>query len=234
MIPPFDADQDLADAPATGARLRPKDAATLILVRRDGPEPRLLMGRRASGHVFMASKWVFPGGRVERADFRASAATELRPDVSALLARGSAPSRARALALAAVRETFEETGLLLAREAPPRSAAGPWRPFLARGALPDLSALDYVARAVTPPGRPRRFDARFFLADASALLSSDPEPGCGELEEIAWLTAVEANRLDLPAVTRFVLSYLGVDERAAAPAPVLVRQVHGRHRVESV
>lgn len=231
---PFDAAQDLADAPATGARLRPKDAATLILVRRDGPEPRLLMGRRASGHVFMAAKWVFPGGRVDRADARAPAATELRPEVAALVERHAAPGRTRALALAAVRETFEETGLLLARPAPARPGAGPWRPFLERGALPDLAALDYVARAITPPGRTRRFDARFFLADASALLSPDPEPGCGELDEIAWFTLKEATALDLPAITRFVVGQVSERLSGGTPAPVLVRFLRGRHRTDPI
>src|ERR671917_457150 len=97
--PVLDADFDpLADAVRERARpLRPKHAGTLILVRRDGPEPRLLMGRRAGGHAFMPSKWVFPGGRVDRADRRAPSATELRPEVAAKVG-----ARARPLALAAV------------------------------------------------------------------------------------------------------------------------------------
>lgn len=231
---PFDAAQDLADAPAVGARLRPKDAATLILVRRDGPGPRLLMGRRAAGHTFMAAKWVFPGGRVDRADTRAPAASELRPEVAALVERHATRARARALALAAVRETFEETGLLLAKPAPTRPAAGPWRPFLERGAAPDLAALDYVARAVTPPGRTRRFDARFFLADAGALLSPDAEPGCGELDEIAWFELGEAERLDLPAITRFVIGQVSERLSGATPAPLFVRFVRRRHQVDPI
>jgi 8-oxo-dGTP pyrophosphatase MutT (NUDIX family) len=234
MTEPFDAAQDLADAAKTGARLRPKDAATLIVVRREGGEPRVLMGRRASGHVFMASKWVFPGGRVDRADFRAPAATELRPEVAGLVERGAPAGRARALALAAVRETFEETGLLLACAAPPRSAAGPWRAFLGRGALPDLGALDYVARAVTPPGRTRRYDARFFMANAVALLSTEPAPGCGELDEIAWFALDEAARLDLPAITRFVIGHVRARLSGEAPAPVFVRFVRGAHRVDPI
>ena len=124
MSKPFDSAADLKDAPRVeGARLRPKDAATLILVRRDGRGPRVLMGRRAEGHVFMASKWVFPGGRIDRADFRAPYATDLRPEVAAAVGRTAPLSRVRALALAAVRETFEETGLLLARPAPAAAAA---------------------------------------------------------------------------------------------------------------
>ncbi len=234
MSQPFDSAADLKDAPRVqGAKLRPKDAATLILVRRDGREPRVLMGRRAEGHVFMASKWVFPGGRIDRADFRAPYATDLRPETAVAVARSAPPSRVRALALAAVRETFEETGLLLARPAPARPAAGPWRDFLGRGALPDLEALDYVARAITPPGRSRRFDARFFSAGAERLMHLDPEPGAEmELDEIAWIGLEETQALDLPQITRFVLGEL--KDRLDDPrrTPPLVRMVRGRHVIE--
>ena len=229
---PFDAAQDLKDAPRIGAVQRPKDAATLILTRDGRSGPEVLMGRRAPGHVFMAAKWVFPGGRVERTDAGAASASELPPADVARLAREVTPRRARALALAAVRETFEETGLLLAEPAPPASVTGPWREFRAAGALPDLAALSYIARAVTPPGRSRRFDARFFMADAAALLHPEPTAGSGELDEIAWLPLDEARAVDLPAITRFVLAE--VAERLVHPdRPVpFVRMVRGRHLVE--
>jgi 8-oxo-dGTP pyrophosphatase MutT (NUDIX family) len=232
VIQPFDAAQDLKDAPRTGARQRPKDAATLILTRTRGGAAEVLMGRRAKGHVFMAAKWVFPGGRVERTDAIAASATELpRPD-ALRLAREVATRRARALALAAVRETYEETGLLLAEPAPPAAVAGPWREFRAAGALPDLAALRYIARAITPPGRSRRFDARFFMADAAALLHPEPTAGSGELDEIAWIPLAEAEALDLPAITRFVVGE--VAERLRTPGRPLpfVRMVRGRHAVE--
>lgn len=233
--PAFDPpDEDLRsgethDPKAKG--LRPKDAATLILARRDGPRPRVLMGRRAGGHVFMPDKWVFPGGRIDRADFRAPVAAELRPEVAARLSADTPERRARALALAAVRETFEETGLMLGRDAEPLSVRGAWGPFLARGARPDLSGLSFVARAVTPPYRPRRFDARFFLADAQALRSLEPEAGCGEILETAWFDLDEALGLDLPLITAFVLKR--VETMLAdpdAPAPFL-RFVRGKREV---
>ncbi|WP_269514225.1 NUDIX hydrolase [Brevundimonas subvibrioides] len=237
---PFDAAQDLADAPRlAGPRQRPKDAATLILVR-SGARPQVLMGRRAPGHVFMASKWVFPGGRIDRSDFAAASATEPSAATSARLETELAPHRARALCLTAVRETFEETGLILGRPAPSASVAGPWRAFRAIGALPDLAALDYVARAITPPGRTRRFDARFFMADAAALLAPEPTAGSGELDEIAWLPLEEARALDLPSITRFVLAEVagrmvipdGAGRRAGKDRPIpFVRMVRGSHRV---
>ena len=232
MSEPFDAGQDLKDAPrdASAVRMRPKDAATLILFR-GGSSPEVLMGRRAKGHVFMASMWVFPGGRLERSDFTAAAMTEPSAETLTRLQREVPAARARALALAAVRETFEETGLMLAGPAPVASVAGPWREFRQVGALPDLAALTYVGRAITPPRRPRRFDARFFMADASALLTPEPSAGSGELDEIAWLPLDEARTLPLPAITRMILGEAA--ERRADPdrTPPFVRMVNGAHIV---
>jgi len=215
--------------------VRPRHAATLILVRRDGPKPRVLMGRRHGGHDFMPDKWVFPGGRIDRSDFRAPHGTELKPDVAARLRQGAPQARARALAMAAIRETFEEAGLLLAKPAPARSAAGPWREFLAHGALPDLEALDYIARAVTPPMSKKRFDARFFLAEAERLVSLERQPDCGELDEIAWVELDDALKLDLPSVTRFVLRE--TPERLAdphRPVPYLRFQRGDRRGMENL
>ena len=190
------------------------------------------MGRRAPGHVFMASKWVFPGGRIDRSDFGAASVSELGAASARRLENEVPARRARALALTAVRETWEETGLVLGRAGARAAVAGPWREFRAEGALPDLASLTYIARAITPPGRPRRFDARFFMADASALLRPERGEGSGELDEIAWLPLDDARQLDLPAITRFVLGE--VAERLAQPDRPLpfVRMVHGRHQIE--
>ncbi len=222
------------DRPERGPPLRPKPAATLILVRRDGPKPRVLMGRRHRGHAFMPSLWVFPGGRVDRADYRAPAASELDAETAARLARTGPRSLARALGMAAVRETFEEAGLLLAGPASPRPAAGPWAPFLEHGVAADLAALAFVARAITPPRQPRRFDARFFMAEAERLVSLDPLPDCGELDEIAWVELDEARTLDLPSITRFILSE--IEARLQQPdRPILsLRHIRGVQRTDIV
>lgn len=189
-----------------GARaVRPKSAATVMIIRRDGPKPRVLMGRRHGGHSFMPDRWVFPGGRIDRADYRAPFATDLQPDTQALFDAYLKPGKGRALALAAVRETWEEAGLLLARPAPPRPSAGPWRPFVEQGALPDLAALDVIARAVTPPSVGKRFDTWFLMAAAERLTSLERQPDCGELEEIAWVEFAEALDLPLPTVTRLMI-----------------------------
>jgi 8-oxo-dGTP pyrophosphatase MutT (NUDIX family) len=190
--------------PGTRA-VRPKSAATVMIIRRDGPKPRVLMGKRHGGHSFMPDRWVFPGGRIERADYRAPFASDLNPDAAAVFDAHLKAGKGRALALAAVRETFEEAGLLLARSAPSRPVAGPWRAFVEQGALADLEALDVVARAITPPMVGKRFDTWFLVADAERLLSLERQPDCGELEEIAWVDFDEAQALPLPSVTRVMI-----------------------------
>lgn len=199
---------------------KPRDAATLILVDRSGPAPKVLLGKRHSGHKFMPGKFVFPGGRAEPADRRMPVATPLHPDVErALMQRVGRPSavKARALALAAIRETFEETGLLLGA---PRDAAptpeGPWREFAAAGFYPDLSSLHFIARAITPPRRPRRFDTRFFSVDASAIAHriENVVHAEAELTELVWMPIAEVRSLDMAAVTGVVLQEL--EARVAA------------------
>jgi len=175
-----------------------------MIIRRDGPKPRVLMGKRHGGHSFMPDRWVFPGGRIDRADYRAPFATDLRRDVAAVF-ESYLPGKGRALALAAVRETWEEAGLLLARQGAARPAAGPWRSFVEQGALADLEALDVVARAITPPQVGKRFDTWFLVADAERLVSLQRQADCGELEEIAWVDFDEAQALPLPTVTRMMI-----------------------------
>jgi 8-oxo-dGTP pyrophosphatase MutT (NUDIX family) len=206
-----------------GARaVRPKNAATVMIIRRDAKKPRVLMGKRHGGHSFMPDRWVFPGGRIDRTDYRAPAATEMRPEVGALFDAYLPAGRGRALAMAAIRETWEETGLLLAHAAPQRPAVGPWRDFVSQGALADLEALDVIARAITPPSVGKRFDTWFLLADAERLMSLDRQSDCGELEEIAWVDFDEAQALPLPTVTRMMLkeAVLRMDD-ASRPKPFL-------------
>jgi 8-oxo-dGTP pyrophosphatase MutT (NUDIX family) len=211
--------------------LRPKDAATLLVIRRDGGSPRVLMGRRAKGHVFMAQKWVFPGGRLHPSDYRIAAASELAQDTAEPLQRTAPPPRARALAAAAVRELFEETGLVLGAPGTARTRSPEWRDFLGTGHLPHLEPLRFVGRAITPPVRPRRFDARFFTVEAQHLASLDPTSGCGELDEIAWFNWDEAAALDLPSITRAILADVAARmDDPARPIPYH-RFDNGRHRL---
>jgi 8-oxo-dGTP pyrophosphatase MutT (NUDIX family) len=188
-------------------RLRPKDAATLVLVRRDEDGPRILMGKRHGNMAFMANKYVFPGGRIDPGDQRIMIGGNLRPHAEARLTKHASPARARGLALAAIRETFEEAGVLVGERADnlPRTRAPAWQKFFAHGIAPRLDQLEFIARAITPPNRTRRFDARFFMADASAIAHQIDGVDNDELLARCWLTLSEARALDLPSVTRAVL-----------------------------
>lgn len=194
----------------------PRDAATLMLIDRAGPKPKVLLGRRHHGHKFMPGKFVFPGGRIETLDRAMSALSELHPDTQIKLSeRVAQPSVefARGLALAAVREMAEETGLLLGakREQPPVTPGEIWTEFARRCVHPDLGQIHFIARAITPPKRPKRFDTRFFTADATAI--ADTIEGVvgpdSELVELTWVPIEEATRLDMPTITGVVLEELG-------------------------
>ena len=214
--------------------IRPRDAATLLVIRRDGARPRVLMGRRVGGHAFMPDKWVFPGGRIHPADFKVAVASALAPDVADALTRTCAAARARALAATAIRETFEETGLIVGRPGAARTKSAEWRDFLASGHLPDLAPLRFVARAITPPARTRRFDARFFTVDAEHLVSLDPGAGSGELDEIAWFDWDAAAALDLPSITRAILAEVAARENEPDRPIPYHRFDNGRHRLLAV
>jgi 8-oxo-dGTP pyrophosphatase MutT (NUDIX family) len=221
----------------------PRDAATLMLIDRAGPVPKVLLGRRHAGHKFMPGKFVFPGGRVEPIDRRMASATSLDAQVEArLMRRTRRPSRdrARAYVLAAIRETFEETGLLLGAksDAPQRSPGGPWDAFVQHGVAPDLAPVHFVARAVTPPARTKRFDTRFFAVDAShiaARLDGVVGPDT-ELTELVWHPIAAAARLDMPAITTAVLEELAA--RIAAgfshDLPVPFYRVMNRKRARTL
>ena len=197
---------------------RPKDAATLILVDRSGSVPKVLVGKRHDNVVFMPGKFVFPGGRVDATDNRIPVAAEIPKALEKKLISGSpkiAPARARALAVAAIREACEETGLCLGRK-PTRmngvasKLTGEWKPFADAGLLPDPSGLFLIARAITPPGRVRRFDTRLFTADASAIAHriEGVVHADAELVELAWVELGSLSLADLHQMTKMVLREL--------------------------
>lgn len=195
--------------PAPAPEVPVRDAATVILVRRSAGAPQVLMGQRGAGAAFMASKFVFPGGAVDRDDLGLDVPVPLDAATAARLAVETAPEVARALPLAAVRELWEETGLMLGRAGPaPASVPASWQGFIGAGLVPDTRALRLVFRAITPPGRPRRFDARFFLAEASDLAAEDATPSGDELSHLAWLDLAAARALELPFITEVVLAEL--------------------------
>jgi len=192
---------------------RPKDAATLIVVDKSGARPRVLMGQRHLNSAFMPGMYVFPGGRVDAGDSRLNVPDALDEAVERkLLAdmKGIAtPRRAQALALAAIRETAEETGLLIGTQNAVRWAtkSPSWSPFVEHGLTPALSPLTFFLRAITPPGRSRRFDTRFFCTTSEAIAHEIPNEN-DELLNLHWLTFDRALKLELPTITRFALETL--------------------------
>lgn len=199
---------ETAPAPTTGAPPPIRDAATILLVRRDAGAPAILMGQRGAGAAFMPNKYVFPGGAIDPDDAVVPLAAPLAPTCLRRLGSSAPPGLAPALAAGAIRELWEETGLVLgAPGAWPGPAPEGWRAFAATGHLPTASPLSFVFRAITPPGRPRRFDARFFLADAAGL-AGDPDDfgrASDELSHLHWVPVAEARRLNLPFITEVVL-----------------------------
>jgi 8-oxo-dGTP pyrophosphatase MutT (NUDIX family) len=238
-IPPELMQKFSTDANGGHPNVTPKDASTLILLDRSGSEPKVLMGKRHDRHVFMPGAYVFPGGRVDPIDRTMPVAASLDPRAEQkLMAQIKRPNaaKARAFALAAVRETFEETGLLLGAKATETRAKpdNAWAAFVDAGILPDLSTMHFVARAVTPPRRKRRYDTRFFTADASTIAHRiDGKVGAEfELVELVWLPLSEIKqRIELMAITEIVLRELNTQlEKGFShelPVPYF-HVVHGR------
>jgi 8-oxo-dGTP pyrophosphatase MutT (NUDIX family) len=202
-----------------GRAVKPKDAATLIIVRRDSEHPKILMGKRAAGHKFMPNKFVFPGGKVDAADSRIRPPKDLHPSVLKRLMKGCSETRARSLAMAVIRETFEETGLVLGESdsVTIKTRSSQWGAFLQHGINPRLDTLNVIARAITPPYRNRRFDTRFFMVEAD-LIKGDVHAapmGSGELLELHWVSVKEAEKLELPIITRMILKE--VEQRIVNP-----------------
>jgi 8-oxo-dGTP pyrophosphatase MutT (NUDIX family) len=195
--------------------VEPRDAATLILIDRSGTEPKVLLGRRHPDSKFMPGKFVFPGGRTEPLDRAMPALSELHPDAQKKLmtrVKDAPTDYARGFPLAALRETAEETGLLIGvkRDQPPMTPGGLWEEFAKAHVHPDLGQFYFVARAITPPGRNRRFDSRFFTTDAASIAYRiEGVVGANsELVELVWMPLSQAQTLDMPVVTGVVLDEL--------------------------
>lgn len=183
-----------------------RDAATIVLLRQDSGAPRVLMGQRGARAVFMPGKFVFPGGGIDAADALVRLSSGLNPICRRRLDDGG-PSP-ESIAAAAIRELWEEAGLILGTAAAWPDPPDDWLGFAAGGFRPDARSLHYFFRAITPPGNPRRFDARFFLADA-AKIAGDPDDfsrASDELNFLQWIPLAETRDFDLPFVTEIALA----------------------------
>jgi 8-oxo-dGTP pyrophosphatase MutT (NUDIX family) len=238
-LPPELLQKFTSDAVPGHPNLTPKDASTLILLDRSGPSPKVLMGKRHQRHTFLPGAFVFPGGSADAEDRRMPVAAPLDPRAEKKLmlhTRRPSADKARGLALAAIRETFEETGLLLGskRDTAPNAPKGPWQAFAEAGIHPDLSSVHFIARAITPPRRKRRYDTRFFTADASAIAHKiEGKVGADfELTELVWLPLEGIKeKIELLAISEIVLRDLQRQIEAGfshdLPVP-FYRVMHGK------
>lgn len=188
-----------------------RHAATVIVLRDRLGDPQVLMGQRGAKAAFMPNKFVFPGGAVDREDADIPLVRPLPGLCATRLGEDCDDDLSHALAVTAIRELWEETGQILGTPGtwdgtPPED----WQSYAATGHLPTAHALQFFFRAITPPGRPRRFDARFFLLDADEL-QSDPDDfsqACDELSHLQWVPLARAREFDLPFITEVVLAEL--------------------------
>ena len=226
--------------------VRPKEAATLVIVSQ-GREPKALMGKRAASHVFMPNKFVFPGGRLDFIDQRLSVPSDLSGPVAGRLQKETRKDvsnhKLRGLALAAIRETYEETGLIIGRKTTQKLTTNNavWQRYFDHGVEPPLDKIDFIARAVTPTYRSRRFDTRFFMI-FDDFIQTDPDDmikASGELLDLHWLTLAETQKLDLPTITRWIIDMvqqrlkLSRDAQLHAPA-TYVRFINGKPRITTL
>lgn len=185
---------------------RPRPAASLVLLREGGRGLEVLLGRRGGGARFMPGVYVFPGGRATRHD---ALPWEGEPADAA----GQPDPLLRRLARSALRETFEETGLVIGR---PHAAGAPSLPrrrplspietaYRAHGMRPALDLLRFIGRAITPAASPIRFDARFFLADGS-FAAGEIDAG-DELEDLRWHPLAAEPPGPMRRVTKFMLRH---------------------------
>lgn len=219
------------DSPATAMkRVRPRRAASLILLRDSAGRLEVLLGRRGRGHRFMPGVFVFPGGRAMREDARPwhGEGDEPAAHLDPLLRR---------LARAALRETYEETGLVFGRAGAAPAAARDLLPiesaYLRHGVRPALDLLTLVGRAITPSRSPMRFDARFFLADGRFATG---DLGTGEeLEDVRWHPVGDAPPTPMSGVTRFMLKHaVAVWRGTAEPGIPFYKHILNRYVIARV
>lgn len=197
-----------------------RNASTVIVLRDRATSPKILMGQRGSKAVFMPNKFVFPGGAVDEGDNDIALGTPLPILCQERLKEDSSIDMSNALAVAAIRELYEETGQILGYKQPwIGDVTEDWKDFAASGHTPSAAGLQFVFRALTPPGRTRRFDARFFLVEADEL-TTDPDDfsaASDELSHLQWVALDDARSFDMPFITEVVLSE--IQARAADRNP---------------
>jgi len=197
-----------------------RSAATIITLRNVNASPQVLMGQRGSKAAFMPNKFVFPGGAVDADDSAIPLAKPLVQTCHARLLEDNSGPSPETLAVAAIRELWEETGLILGAPEEWQDAPKDWSGFAKAGFRPSAEKMYFFFRAITPPGPPRRFDARFFLVDADQLAGDldDFSGASDELSHLQWVPLDEARALNLPFITSIVLGELAALREIQPPA----------------
>ncbi|MDB9762566.1 NUDIX hydrolase [Alphaproteobacteria bacterium] len=191
---------------------RPRDASSLVLLNNSGKSVKVLLGKRSDKTRFMPGAWVFPGGVVDKTDHTISINTSLNKNIIKRLAVSNNERTAKALAVASIRETVEETGLILGKKCGNTTKVDYGEDnngisiMSKLGLEPDLSKLFYLGRAITPTFSPIRFHARFFVADAKHLTGKIQTTN--ELVEIEWVSLEKATKLPMADVTEFMINEL--------------------------
>ena len=191
---------------------RPRNAASLVLLKKSNKEVKVLLGKRSDKTRFMSGAWVFPGGVLDKNDYKISESTKLNNNIIKKLVVSNNIKTANALAIASIRETVEETGLILGRKARIVSHINDDDEnngitiMSKRNLIPDLAKLSYLGRAITPTFSPIRFHARFFMADAKDLIGKIKTTS--ELVEIKWIPLKTATKLPMADVTEFMINEL--------------------------
>ena len=183
-------------------------------------DPSILMGQRGAKAAFMPNKFVFPGGAVDPQDAAVPLAAPCRTPVT----HASPMTRPTVCSTRSPPPPFASSGkkpawCWAAKAAGIDPVPEDWRRFADTGHLPAADRLQFVFRALTPPGRPRRFDARFFLVDAGDIQGDldDFTHASDELSHLQWIPLTEARSFDLPFITEVVLAE--VEGRITDPAP---------------
>lgn len=212
------------------ATSKPRDAASLVIHREHNGRLEVLMGRRGERARFKPGVYVFPGGGLERADYRARPASLLPAAVTPQMAVGMSPRKANALAMAAVREAWEEAGLLfgVAGDIGHHGAAA-WAAFRHLGLAPDLGRLEFLGRAITPAYRSLRYHARFFAIPWRALQGE--LGGDGELEDLRWVRADNTGEVEMMVVQELMIKTLAERHAGRAAPATRLHYARGSNRI---
>jgi 8-oxo-dGTP pyrophosphatase MutT (NUDIX family) len=197
-----------------------RDAATTILTRDIDGQAHVLMGQRGAKAAFMPNKFVFPGGAVDPGDGDITLHAPLNAPCRDRLTSQTHSTNAEALAVAAIRELWEEAGLILGHQKDwSETLPSDWETFAQRGYIPSAQGMSFVFRAITPPGRPRRFDARFFMIDAAEVVGDldDFSAASDELSHLQWIAIEDAKGLDMPFITEVVLAEVAQNLKSGTP-----------------